>query len=78
MWMPTCQAARSAAKKKACEGDDHAEHATRPVHGLSGKPRDHEQERQGESKPPEARGDGPDARQPYEPGPEREGAASKQ
>ena len=65
-------------EEEACEGDDHAEHATRPVHGLSGKPRDHEQERQGEKKPPEARGDGADARQPYEPGPERERAASKQ
>ena len=65
-------------EEETCEGDDHAERATRPVHGLSGKPRDHEQERQGEKKPPEARGDGADFGQPYEPGPDREGAASKQ
>ena len=65
-------------EEEAGEGNDDAEHATRPVHGLSGKPRDHEQERQGERKPPEARGDRADLRQPYEPRPERERAASEQ
>ena len=48
------------------------------MHGLSRKPRDHEQERQGEKEPPETRGYRADARQPHEPGPKRERAASKQ
>ncbi len=44
------------------EGNDDAERAAGPVHGLSADPRDHEQEGQRQRQPPEPRRHWPDFR----------------
>ena len=62
MRMPTCQAARSAAKKKPRRSRIVTISAReRPVRPAARDPRNHEQERQGQRQPPETGGDWSDS-----------------
>ena len=72
-WMPACQAARSAAKKKAATTIDQMP-ARAAASGPAGRPAraSSEQERQGQRQPPEAGRDRPDVGQAHQPRPERQ------
>ena len=73
-----CQAARSAAKKKAGQQGQRDEAPARPVNRLADHLRDDEQERQRQRQAPESGGDRAHARQAHQPWPERQRAAADQ
>ena len=76
MWMPTCQAARSAAKKKAATAIRSASLRPGQWTGWPVIACDDEQERQRQRQPPNAGRDRADAGQADEPRPKGERAAA--
>ena len=79
MWIPACQAARSAAKKKAANAMAIAERSARPVHrlaGTAGRSANRNGRASASRQKPAATGPTPASR--HEPGPERQRAAADQ